>query len=179
MVLYENIFSPALDRKFWLNLKKKQECIPVGCVPPDQWPYWWGVSAWGYLPRMPARGVYLVGLPGGSTWGVSAQGGVCPGGLPGGSAWWVCLGGVCPGVSAWGCLPRGVSAQGVCAMWPIPSCIWCYLYAAFSPTETNCWLVMWPARHAGIPPPPPPWTEFLTHASENITLPQTSFAGGN
>ena len=24
--------------------------------------------------------------------------------------------------------------------------------------------------HAGIPPPP--WTEFLTHASENITLPQ-------
>ena len=28
-------------------------------------------------------------------------------------------------------------------------------------------------------PPPPPWTEFLTHASENITLPQTSFAGGN
>ena len=26
---------------------------------------------------------------------------------------------------------------------------------------------------------PPLWTEFLTHASENITLPQTSFAGGN
>ena len=24
----------------------------------------------------------------------------------------------------------------------------------------------------------PPWTEFLAHASENITLPQTSFAGG-
>ena len=24
----------------------------------------------------------------------------------------------------------------------------------------------------------PLWTEFLTHASENITLPQTSFAGG-
>ena len=23
------------------------------------------------------------------------------------------------------------------------------------------------------------WIEFLTHASENITLPQTSFAGGN
>ena len=33
-----------------------------------------------------------------------------------------------------------------------------------------------PAMHAGIPPPP--WTEFLTHASEKITLPQTSFAGG-
>ena len=27
--------------------------------------------------------------------------------------------------------------------------------------------------------PPPLWTEFLTHASQNITLPQTSFAGGN
>ena len=25
----------------------------------------------------------------------------------------------------------------------------------------------------------PPWTEFLIHATENITLPQTSFAGGN
>ena len=35
------------------------------------------------------------------------------------------------------------------------------------------------ARHAGIPPAmhagiaPPLWTEFLTHACENITLPQT------
>ena len=38
-----------------------------------------------------------------------------------------------------------------------------------------------PARHAGIPPPPPPppRTEFLSHASKNMTLPQTSFAGGN
>ena len=26
---------------------------------------------------------------------------------------------------------------------------------------------------------PPLWTEFLTHATENITLPQTSFADGN
>ena len=24
----------------------------------------------------------------------------------------------------------------------------------------------------------PPWTKFLTHTSQNITLPQTSFAGG-
>ena len=34
---------------------------------------------------------------------------------------------------------------------------------------------------AGIPHPAgpdPPWTEFLTHACENITLSQTSFAGG-
>ena len=28
------------------------------------------------------------------------------------------------------------------------------------------------------PGTPPLWTEFLTHASENITLSQTSFAGG-
>ena len=28
------------------------------------------------------------------------------------------------------------------------------------------------------PGTPPLWTEFLTHASENITLPQTSFVGG-
>ena len=28
-------------------------------------------------------------------------------------------------------------------------------------------------------PPSPPWTEFLSYPSENITLPQTSFAGGN
>ena len=31
--------------------------------------------------------------------------------------------------------------------------------------------------HAPRQPCTPPWTEFLTHASENITLPQTSFAG--
>ena len=37
------------------------------------------------------------------------------------------------------------------------------------------WVWAWrPARHAGIPPPPP-WTEFLTHASENITLPQLRY----
>ena len=29
------------------------------------------------------------------------------------------------------------------------------------------------------PGTPPLWTEFLIHASENITLPQTSFASGN
>ena len=41
-------------------------------------------------------------------------------------------------------------------------------------------------RHTPPGADPPPrdqapllWTEFLTHAYENITLPQTSFAGGN
>ena len=27
-------------------------------------------------------------------------------------------------------------------------------------------------------PPQPPWTEGMTHACENITLPETTFAGG-
>ena len=40
-----------------------------------------------------------------------------------------------------------------------------------------------PPSRDQVPPGPgnPPllWTEFLTHACENITLPQTSFAGGN
>ena len=30
-----------------------------------------------------------------------------------------------------------------------------------------------------LPRMPPMWTENLTHATQNITLPQTSFAGGN
>ena len=43
------------------------------------------------------------------------------------------------------------------------------------------WLWAWrPLTRDQAPPGPgtPLWTEFLTHASENITLPQTSFAGG-
>ena len=64
----------------------KQECIPVGCVP----------SA--------ALAVCCGG--GVSVQGVSALGGCLPRGDGG-----VCLpGGICPGVSAWGCLPRGASA---------------------------------------------------------------------
>ena len=35
-----------------------------------------------------------------------------------------------------------------------------------------------PARGVYLPGVPPPWTEFLTHASENITLPD-SLAGGS
>ena len=95
----------------------KQECFPVGCVPPTHWtsgvcvPYYLSHHAFdvggclprGYLPR-----------------GVSACG--C---LPGGAMWPIpsCI-------WCWGCLPRGclpgVSTGGVCAMWPNPSCIWCW-----------------------------------------------------
>ena len=53
------------------------------------------------------------------------------------------------------------------------------------PPQLPPWQWAWKcARDAGILHPPrsrhpPPWTEFLTHACENIALPQTSFAGGN
>ena len=61
----------------WL-FKIKQECIPVGCVPADRWPYS-GVCCSG--------GVYLV--PGGCSWsqggGCSWSGGCVPG--PGGCTW--------------------------------------------------------------------------------------------
>ena len=116
--------------------------------------------------------------------GVSTQGGVCPGGCllggclprgvcPGGclprgvclgvSAQGVCLlggcvsaGGVC--VCLGGCLPRGGVYLGGCTMWPIPWCIWCYLYAASTPTETqhqcSCLYSAGPL-HDGIHTPPP------------------------
>ena len=47
----------------------------------------------------------------------------------------------------------------------------------YHPLETCC-KACWDTTciHAEIAPPR---TEFLTHASENITLPQTSFAGDN
>ena len=38
--------------------------------------------------------------------------------------------------------------------------------------------VLW-MRTSPTSPPYPPWTEGMTQACENITLPQTSFAGGN
>ena len=166
--------------------------------------YFWGV----YLPEggvcqrgvcqgVSARGVSARGcLPEG---GVSARGGcVCQRGdcLPEGvSARGGCLlGGVCQGRGvcqrgcvcqrgSGGCLPggvcqRGVSARGGCTMWPIPSCMWCYLYAASSPTETqhqcSCLYTVGPL-HAGIQPP----IRGQTDACKLITLPETSFAGGN
>ena len=64
---------------FQMQAEKKQECIPVGCVPPASCPYLPACTAPGGVP---ARGVYLV--PGGCT---------CPGGVPG------------PGVCTWS---RGV-----------------------------------------------------------------------
>ena len=135
---------------------------PGGCLPP------WG---WRYMPRgclpggLPGEGVVV--CLGGSAWA-----GVCPGGggdLPGGSA----QGGVCQrGV----CSERGSLLGGT--MWPIPWCIWCYLYAASTPTETqhqcSCLYSAGPL-HDGIPPT----VDRMTHMCKNITFPQTLFAGGN
>ena len=91
-------------------------------------------------------------------------------------------GGACPG----GCLPGGCLLGGVClprggVMWPIPSCIWCYLYAASTPTECRhlcSSLYSVTQVHAGIPTHLPP-VNRMTNRCKNITLPQTSFAGGN
>ena len=75
-------------------------------------------------------------------WGVPAQGGYLPG----------------------GCLLMRVPGWG-CVIWPIPSCIWCYLYAASTPTECqhqcSC-LYSVSQVHAGIHPPL--WTEWQTGA---------------
>ena len=66
------------EQTHWRSKRSiKQECIPVGCVPPAHWPYPRGVSSWGCLSR-----------------GGCLLGGVCPGGglpggcLPGGCAMW-------------------------------------------------------------------------------------------
>ena len=111
----------------------------------------------------------------------------------------VCVGGVLSprgvyllpggrGVSAWGggCLPRGVVSAGggcvscdlshhafdvTCMLPPhqlrLTSSAAAYILLVGHVTCKACW-----DTH------PPLWTEFLTHAYENITLPQTSFAGG-
>ena len=85
-----------------------------------------------------------------------------------------CLeGGVCPGGVCLGeCLPR----RG-CTIWPIPSCIWCYLYVVPAPTETeqqcSC---LYSAGHVicegTLGYTLPPWTEFLIRVCENITFSQ-------
>ena len=69
-----------------------------------------------------------------------------------------------------GCGPRDSPGQT-----PQPPPPGCGLETPPSQTpQPPPWVWAWkPVRHARIPPHPPPlqWTEFLTHASENITLP--------
>ena len=62
----------------------------------------------------------------------------------------------------------------------VPSAIHAHLCYAhpltYMPPCHTCPLPRTPLFHTC---PPPTWTEGMTHACENITLPQTSFAGGN
>ena len=121
-------------------------------VPPAHWPY--SIVSWGggCLPR-----------------GVSAQGGVCPGD--------VYLGGY---------LPKGVCLPRRCTMWPIPS-VTCMLSLLQLRLKSNAAayivLVMWPDKECWdtppFPSPPTMWTEFLTHACENITFPQLLLRAAN
>ena len=76
----------------------------------------------------------------------------------------VCPGGVCPGVSAKGCLPRGISAQG--GVWTRGVCLW----SGVPPGGGCLRRGMCVSQHALRQTPPPLWTEFLTHACENITF---------
>ena len=105
------------------------------------------------------------------SWGVWPQGGAWSHGgcLVLGGAWYRGL---------WSLVPWG------CTMWPIHHAfdVTCmlpphqlrptnspaaYILLVGHVTYKACWDTI----------PSPPWTEFLTHASEYITLPQTSFAG--
>ena len=144
----------------------KQDCISVGCVPPTHWPYLPACSApvGGYLvlggtwsqggclllgggvsalgSMYLVRGLYLV-------WGVCSRGYLVLGGVPG---------------------PRGVSAPRGCTWsWGVspprgvvPGLGGCLLLG-----EGCTWSQGAPAQVLH----PSPWTEFLTHAYENITLP--------
>ena len=126
----------------------QQECIPVGCIPAARRPCS-GVSF--PVGVCQVRGWGAGGLPGrGGRWEVGgggsawSRGGGVSARSGGVSAW-------SGGVSAWsgGCLPglgRGVSV---------------------------CSGGVGISQHAlRQTPSPPPWTEFLTHACENITLAQ-------
>ena len=57
-----------------------------------------------------------------------------------------------------GCLPRGCLARGVSA--------WGGVWPGGSLPGRGC------LPRGCLPPTPPPWTESLTHAFENITFPQ-------
>ena len=88
------------------------------------------------------RGVCMVAgghvwLPGGHVWlpgGHAWLPGECAW-LPGGHAWLLEGHAWLPGGHAW--LPGGMHGCRGVPMWPIPSCIWCYLYAVSTPTESQ------------------------------------------
>ena len=80
---------PFIFVSLFVKLSLKQDCIPVGCVPPACWPYLPACSALGGVCSggVPALGdvpgLGGVPAPGGCTWsgGVSSPGGVCSWGV--------------------------------------------------------------------------------------------------
>ena len=85
----------------------------------------------------------------------TAPGGYLPRGIP------------TQGVPVWGYLPRGVSLPQVVYLPGGCTCLgWCSWLGCTCPE--GMYLPRVPAQVL----PPPVWTEFLTHATENITLPQ-------
>ena len=142
---------------------QKQDCIPVGCVPPACWPYLPVFSGGGCLVQRGVsdlggvwsrRGVYLVqggpgpggSDPGGCTWSGGMSG---LGGVPG--HWGVCSGGVLGpgGYLVWG----GVPGPGGCLVQGVYLVQGLYLVLGGVPAQVL-----------------PLWTEFLTHAYQNITF---------
>ena len=112
---------------------RKQDCIPVGCVPPACCPYLPVCTVPGGVACLWSRAW------GGCSWGDAYlwSQGVCSWGVPASG-----LGGVC----SWG------------------ACIWSGEVPASVPGGGGCLPLFWGGD--------PLLTEFLTHASENITLPQ-------
>ena len=138
------------------KFKLQQECIPVGCVPPACCQYLSACTAPGGGSTCP--GGYLLGwgLGGVPVWGgctspggVPARGCTCPGGVPAQEGC-TCLGGYLPRRA---CTYQGVPVRGVGVYLP---------------------------RGWGVPAQvPPPHHCKQNSRCKNITLPQTSFAGGN
>ena len=149
-----------------------QECILVGCVPPACCPYLLACTAPG------GGGLYLQGdVPAWGEcdyhWGVPARGDTCPGRC------------TCQGVPARGrYLLGGVPAQGGCTCWRV------YLLGGVPAGGYTCHGVYLPRGctcPGGVPAKgivscpgtaPPPPVNRMTERCKNITLPQTSFAGG-
>ena len=187
MYLFLSI-SPSLPLPL-SGYHKIQECIPVGCVPPARRSYLPGPGGctWSGGVYLVPWGVYLVrgGVPG--LGGVCLARGVClaqGGGVPGprGGTWseGVCVPGTTGGVPGlgrctWshggvylargGCAwsqgdtwSRGYLVRGVCA-WS---------------QRGGVYLVPGGCTWSGTPP-----VNRMTNRCKNITLPQTSFAGGN
>ena len=159
-------------RKTWkkIDIKtqsyQKSECIPVGCVPPatvvvmggsgpdpSKFPLW--VWAWIWSPSISPIGCWPGSDPPQFTrwlwaWTWSPSISALGVGLEGGSSW--------KGVSLVGGSPWGSPWQGVSLEGGLPGR---GIYLA-----------------GGSPWQNPPPVNRMTDACENITLPQTSFAGG-